>query len=171
MLYTWTRVVLLYTHCTTVYVIRWEWSKKMILPLLFFKGFADSWDVTFLAPLFQNVSVVYFCRCSANHKHTMFKLTLALALTSAAAMCPNQCSGHGTCSASPKDSCVCFKRRETYDEFGTFSDVDAWTGADCSLREFSLFKLFINSNSAWNSLSINSSSLLTTCKIPFFFFF
>merc|ERR1719487_1081806 len=53
---------------------------------------------------------------------------------SAQAMCPNQCSGHGVCKASPKDSCECYKRRETYDEFGTFADVVAWTGADCSLR-------------------------------------
>ena len=54
--------------------------------------------------------------------------------TTAVAMCPNQCSGHGTCTSDPKDSCVCYVRRETYDEFGTFDDVPAWTGADCSLR-------------------------------------
>ena len=66
-------------------------------------------------------------------KQTLIALTLA---GSAQAMCPNQCSGHGVCKATPKDSCSCYTRRETYDEFGTFSDVVAWTGADCSLREF-----------------------------------
>ena len=104
----------------------------------------------------------------------MFKLTLALALTSAAAMCPNQCSGHGTCSASPKDSCVCFKRRETYDEFGTFSDVDAWTGADCSLREFSLFKLFICFMIPPTTITLSSSKLLYshfTLPVVYFSFF
>lgn len=64
-------------------------------------------------------------------KQTLIALTLA---GSAQAMCPNQCSGHGVCKATPKDSCSCYTRRETYDEFGTFSDVVAWTGADCSLR-------------------------------------
>lgn len=64
------------------------------------------------------------------------KLVLAVLVSSASAMCPNQCSGHGTCVADPKDSCSCYKRRETYDEFGTFSDLVAWTGADCSLRKF-----------------------------------
>lgn len=64
------------------------------------------------------------------------KIIIAATLASTAvAMCPNQCSGHGTCTSDPKDSCVCYKRRETYDEFGTFSDVAAWTGADCSLRK------------------------------------
>lgn len=52
----------------------------------------------------------------------------------AQAMCPNSCSGHGVCKADPKDSCTCYTRRETYDEFGTFLDVVAWTGSDCSLR-------------------------------------
>jgi hypothetical protein len=66
----------------------------------------------------------------------MKQAILALALAgSAQAMCPNQCSGHGVCKANPKDSCACYSRRETYDEFGTYADVVAWTGADCSLRE------------------------------------
>merc|ERR1711865_532620 len=66
---------------------------------------------------------------------TMFsKLIAVITLSTAAAMCPNQCSGHGTCVADPKDSCSCYKRRETYDEFGSSSNVPAWTGADCSLR-------------------------------------
>ena len=41
---------------------------------------------------------------------------------------------HGKCQASPKDSCLCFTRRET--ELDVSSDVPAWTGADCSEREF-----------------------------------
>lgn len=53
---------------------------------------------------------------------------------SASALCPNACSGHGTCLADPKDSCSCQKRRETMDEYGTTQEVVAWTGADCSLR-------------------------------------
>ena len=67
----------------------------------------------------------------------MFSKILVIAATVglANAMCPNQCSGHGTCMSNPKDTGKCYKRRETYDEFGTYSDVVAWTGADCSLRK------------------------------------
>jgi hypothetical protein len=63
----------------------------------------------------------------------MMKIVLALALLGVAtAFCPNACSGHGTCKASPKDSCQCFTRREQ--EFDTNQNEVAWTGADCSLR-------------------------------------
>merc|ERR1719486_513509 len=61
----------------------------------------------------------------------MFKLlVLATLLGVATAFCPNACSAHGKCQASPKDSCLCFTRRET--ELDVSSDVPAWTGADCS---------------------------------------
>ena len=76
----------------------------------------------------------------------MIKQTALLAVAlfgSANAMCANQCSGHGVCKATPKDSCQCYTRRETYDEFGTFSDVVAWTGADCSLRKSTFFSMII----------------------------
>merc|ERR1719486_1742589 len=63
----------------------------------------------------------------------MFKLlVLATLLGVATAFCPNACSAHGKCQASPKDSCLCFTRRET--ELDVSSDVPAWTGADCSER-------------------------------------
>ena len=66
-------------------------------------------------------------------------LTLALVAVTTEAYCPNGCSGHGSCSASPKDTCVCYKRRESRALLSTISErstdmVDAWTGADCSLR-------------------------------------
>ena len=65
------------------------------------------------------------------------KIVLALALLGVAtAFCPNACSGHGTCKASPKDSCQCFTRREQ--EFDTNQNEVAWTGADCSLRKLVL---------------------------------
>ena len=57
----------------------------------------------------------------------MKQAILALALAgSAQAMCPNQCSGHGVCKANPKDSCACYSRRETYDEFGTYVWLPLW---------------------------------------------
>ena len=61
---------------------------------------------------------------------------LLLAMVACAnAYCPNACSGHGECQPEPKDSCKCHTRRESYDEYGTsVADMDAWTGADCSLR-------------------------------------
>jgi hypothetical protein len=60
---------------------------------------------------------------------------LALFAIGADAWCANGCSGHGTCTTSPKDSCVCFTRRESSSDDGvTNALVDAWTGADCSLR-------------------------------------
>jgi len=59
----------------------------------------------------------------------VFALTLAM-FGSAAAYCPNGCSGHGTCSngVGMKDKCNCFTHLDG-DE-----TVAMWTGADCSLR-------------------------------------
>lgn len=66
----------------------------------------------------------------------MLRLLLALTVAgTAVAWCPNGCSGHGMCGTSqqlPKDTCVCFTRRET--EYDYNADVVAYTGADCSLR-------------------------------------
>jgi hypothetical protein len=59
-------------------------------------------------------------------------VAISLAVT-ADAWCPNGCSGHGTCQASPKDSCSCFTRMESFSGI-TDSSFAAWTGADCSLR-------------------------------------
>jgi len=57
----------------------------------------------------------------------------ALLLGSAAAYCPNGCSGHGTCSNSPRrDTCTCYTRREQ--EGSVNEEVAAWTGDDCSRR-------------------------------------
>jgi len=68
-------------------------------------------------------------------------ITLALMAGHAAAYCPNACSGHGTCTFSPKDSCTCYSRRENHhapgghtNQLSQSSVVPAWTGADCSLR-------------------------------------
>jgi len=61
------------------------------------------------------------------------KLFITLALVgTAAAMCPSGCSGHGKCESSPKDSCTCYTRRESY--IGSTNLVPAFTGADCSMR-------------------------------------
>ena len=61
----------------------------------------------------------------------VFALTLAM-FGSAAAYCPNGCSGDGTCSngGGMKDKCSCFTHLDG-DE-----TVPMWTGADCSLRKF-----------------------------------
>lgn len=67
---------------------------------------------------------------------------LIAGLASAQAYCPNGCSGHGTCQANPKDTCLCFTERESHHNrdgsvsSGTVSTnfESAWTGADCSLR-------------------------------------
>lgn len=74
-------------------------------------------------------------------ERTMMKAValLFISLTVVNAYCPNGCSGHGSCSASPKDTCVCYQRRESRALLSTISErttdlVDAWTGADCSLR-------------------------------------
>ena len=58
------------------------------------------------------------------------------ALETAQALCPNACSGHGTCAASPKDTCVCYTRKERQSEYASPTTVPDWTGADCSQREF-----------------------------------
>ena len=73
----------------------------------------------------------------------MNKLTIAVLLgmiATAAAWCPNGCSGHGKCENgngnTVKDSCTCFTRREWYQSGNgpTNSMVPAWQGADCSER-------------------------------------
>lgn len=61
-------------------------------------------------------------------------LLIVAGLASTQALCPNSCSGHGTCIADPKDSCQCYTRLETNHEYGKAVTVAAWTGADCSLR-------------------------------------
>jgi len=68
----------------------------------------------------------------------MLKLLAFTLLASAAAHCPNSCSGHGSCalfnaaSQPTVDTCVCFKVRES--EFDSNAEEAAWTGADCSQR-------------------------------------
>jgi len=61
-------------------------------------------------------------------------LLVIAGVASTQALCPNSCSGHGTCIADPKDSCQCYTRLETNHEYGKAVTVAAWTGADCSLR-------------------------------------
>ena len=65
---------------------------------------------------------------------TFIALLIVAGLASTQALCPNSCSGHGTCIADPKDSCQCYTRLETNHEYGKAVTVAAWTGADCSLR-------------------------------------
>lgn len=65
----------------------------------------------------------------------LFSLVALLGfIASAKAMCPNACSGHGTCQADPKDTCVCYSRVERQSEYASPVSVSDWTGADCSLR-------------------------------------
>ena len=65
---------------------------------------------------------------------TFIALLIVAGIASTQALCPNSCSGHGTCVADPKDSCQCYTRLETTHEYGKAETVPAWTGADCSLR-------------------------------------
>lgn len=48
---------------------------------------------------------------------------LGVLAATAAAYCPNSCSGHGSCGTN--DQCTCYLRP---------NGDDAWMGADCSLR-------------------------------------
>jgi len=84
--------------------------------------------------LIQLILIHILQTSSKKHKmRTAFFLTsVAMCIAGTYAFCPNACSGHGTCQSEPKDSCACFKRRES--EFGSTSEVAAWTGADCSER-------------------------------------
>ena len=60
--------------------------------------------------------------------------TVCLIASTAHAYCPNSCSGHGSCTTNPKDSCVCYQRAEVQSPNGGKTSTPDWTGADCSLR-------------------------------------
>jgi hypothetical protein len=82
------------------------------------------------------------------------KLFAAVALlgfiSAANALCPNACSGHGTCAASPKDTCQCYTRKERQSEYASPVTVADWTGADCSQRTCPSYGAFAASPQANN---------------------
>jgi hypothetical protein len=82
--------------------------------------------------------------------------TLALVLLGlvavAYASCPNQCSGHGRCTAN--DKCECFQQAGT-----PWGHRAGWTGADCSLRTCAF-------DVAFDAISDNDDQIGTISFIP-----